>query len=50
VDAELRRLNPRKSIPTFQIDGTVLVGFSAGSVESAIRRAAEARVRKDDGA
>jgi glutaredoxin len=46
--AELRRLNPRGSLPTLQIDGAVLTGFSAGSLRSAIRRAAEARVARGE--
>lgn len=49
VARELNRLNPRGTIPTFQIDGRVLVGFNAGAVESAIRAASEAQVKRDDG-
>jgi len=38
------RLNPRCSVPTIDIDGEVLVGFGAGSIEQAITRAAERRL------
>lgn len=49
IRAELRRINPKRTIPTFNIEGLVLVGFSAGGVESAIRRASEAKGKRDDG-
>jgi glutaredoxin 3 len=39
----MRRLNPRGSVPTIDIDGTVLVGFGAGSLEGALDRAARKR-------
>jgi hypothetical protein len=45
---ELRRLNPRGSVPAFDIDGAVLVAFSPGAVKAAVRRAAEARVARED--
>ena len=38
------RLNPRCSVPTIDIDGEVLVGFGAGSIQNAITRAAERRL------
>lgn len=38
------RLNPRKGVPVFDIDGEVLVGFSPESVESRLRRAAKRRM------
>jgi glutaredoxin len=39
----MRRLNPRGSVPTIDIDGTVLVGFGAGSLEAALDGAARKR-------
>jgi glutaredoxin len=39
----LRALNPRGSIPTFDIEGQVLVGFREGDVLAAMRRASERR-------
>jgi glutaredoxin len=39
-----RALNPRGGVPTIDVEGDVLVGFRAASLESAIRRAAERRV------
>jgi glutaredoxin len=36
-------LNPRGSVPTIAIDNEVLVGFSAGSLEDGIDRAARKR-------
>lgn len=41
---ELAELNPRKSVPTIDIGGTVLVGFSEKKVERELRRAAEQRL------
>ena len=38
-----RELNPRGSVPTIDVDGDVMVGFSASSLESRIRQAAERR-------
>jgi glutaredoxin 3 len=46
--AELGRLNPSGKIPTMQIDGAVITGFSAGSLESALRKAAEARLARGE--
>jgi glutaredoxin len=37
-------LNPRRSVPTFEIDETVIVGFSAGSLSRAIDDAARAHL------
>ena len=39
-----QRLNPRGSVPTIDIDGRVLVGFDAESIERALQRAARARL------
>lgn len=44
-----RRLNPRGSVPTIEIDGQVLVGFDAGGIERAIERAARARLSRERG-
>jgi glutaredoxin len=41
--AELRARNPAGGIPTIDIDGQVLVGFSATRIQQAIDRAAERR-------
>jgi glutaredoxin 3 len=41
-----RVLNPGGGVPTIDIDGAVLVGFSAGQVERALRRAAERRLAR----
>jgi glutaredoxin len=37
---EARRLNPRGGVPTFDVAGTPLIGFDAGSLERAIDAAA----------
>lgn len=39
----MHRLNPRKSIPTIDIDGAVLVGFSSAKIEGAIDAAVKKR-------
>ena len=39
-----KQLNPRGSVPTFYIDGRVLVGFSAGSVKTALKQRAKQRL------
>jgi glutaredoxin len=39
------RLNPRKSIPTIDVDGEVMVGFSGESLDEMIDDAARKRVR-----
>ena len=44
-----RRLNPRGSVPTIEIDGQVLVGFDARGIERAIDRAARARLARERG-
>ncbi|MEY2931241.1 MAG: hypothetical protein RL033_1990 [Pseudomonadota bacterium] len=41
-----RQLNPRGTIPTVDIEGQVLVGFNAKSIEAAIDRAARARLQR----
>ena len=42
----LQQLNPRGGIPTFEIDGQVLVGFSPAGLQSAIDRAARERAKR----
>jgi glutaredoxin len=42
----LGSLNSKRSIPTFTIDGKVSVGFSPGSLENAINKAAKRRAQK----
>ncbi|HXN32277.1 MAG TPA: glutaredoxin family protein [Polyangiaceae bacterium] len=37
----MRSINPRGSVPTFDLDGQVLVGFSQPDLESAMRHAAD---------
>jgi hypothetical protein len=37
---QLAVLNPRRTLPTFDVQGEVLVGFEPGALESAIRGAA----------
>jgi glutaredoxin len=49
ASARHRRLNPRGSVPTIEIDGQVLVGFDAGGIERAIERAARARLSRERG-
>jgi len=44
-----RRLNPRGSVPTIEIDGQVLVGFDARGIERALDRAARARLSRERG-
>jgi glutaredoxin 3 len=39
----LRRLSPRGSVPTFDVDGSILVGFDAAALHDAIARAAATR-------
>jgi glutaredoxin len=41
---EQRALNPRGGVPTIDVEGEVLVGFGASSLEGAIRRAATRHV------
>ncbi|MFO0695722.1 MAG: glutaredoxin family protein [Polyangiales bacterium] len=45
ASARLGLLNPRRTIPTMDIDGRVLVGFSPEGLEAAISEAAARRVR-----
>lgn len=42
----LRQLNPRGSIPTFEIEGQVFVGFNPAGLQSAIDRAARERAKR----
>jgi glutaredoxin 3 len=42
----LRQLNPRGGIPTFEIDGQILIGFSPAGLQSAIDRAARERAKR----
>jgi glutaredoxin len=42
----LRALNPRGTIPTINVDGRIVVGFSAENLQSTILRAAEARAAR----
>jgi glutaredoxin len=37
----MRAINPRGSVPTFDVDGDVLVGFSEASVQKAMDRATQ---------
>lgn len=43
AQAELRRLNPRGTIPTFVIDGEVVIGFSDRRLRVAIEQATRER-------
>ncbi len=43
--AELRKINPKSTVPTFVVDGEPLIGFGPGAIQGAIFRAAEKRVR-----
>lgn len=40
-----QRLNPKGGVPTMDIEGTVLTGFSAQAIERALRSRAERKVR-----
>ncbi len=42
----IRTLNPRGSIPTFDVEGDVLVGFSESSLLATMRRAAQRRAAR----
>lgn len=46
AQARQRELNPRGGVPTVEIDGQVLVGFSPKSIEAALDRAARARQQR----
>ena len=41
----LRKINPKLTVPTFTVDGEPFVGFGPGTIQGAIFRAAEKRVR-----
>lgn len=41
-----RRLNPKGGVPTIDIEGQVLTGFSARKIERALRSRAERRLRR----
>jgi glutaredoxin len=42
----MRQLNPRGSIPTFDVEGDVMVGFSASDLLAAMQRAARRRAAR----
>jgi len=44
--ARYRRLNPKGSLPTMEVDGQVLAGFDAQRLERSLDRAAHARIRR----
>ncbi|MEO8182273.1 MAG: glutaredoxin domain-containing protein [Deltaproteobacteria bacterium] len=44
--ARYRRLNPKGSLPTIDVDGQVLAGFDARRLERSLDRAALARIRR----
>jgi glutaredoxin 3 len=44
--ARHRKLNPRGSLPTIEVDGQVLAGFDAARLERALDRAGRARLRR----
>lgn len=46
ASARQRQLNPRRSVPTIDIEGQVLVGFNARKIEQAIDRAARSRIAR----
>ncbi len=41
---ELRSVNPRGSVPMFDVDGRILIGFEPSLLEDAIERAASQRM------
>jgi glutaredoxin len=43
----IRTLNPRGSIPTFDIDGDVMIGFSESNLVAMMRRAARRRAARE---
>jgi glutaredoxin len=47
ADQRLRALNPRHTVPTFDIDGSVLTGFSPGAFESMLTSVAVKRASRD---
>jgi glutaredoxin len=40
VARQMRAINPRGSVPTFDVDGQVMVGFSESGLAAAMERAA----------
>lgn len=42
----LRKLNPKGSLPTIEVDGQVLPGFDSARLERALDRAARTRIRR----
>lgn len=42
----MRALNPQSTIPTINVDGRILVGFSARNIQNAIDSAAQARAAR----
>jgi glutaredoxin len=47
ADRRLRAVNPRHTVPTFDIDGAVLTGFSPGAFESMLTSAAAKRAARE---
>jgi glutaredoxin len=47
ADKRLRAVNPRHTVPTFDIDGAVLTGFSPGAIESMLTTAAARRAERE---
>lgn len=47
ADRRLRVVNPKHTVPTFDIDGMVLTGFSPGSFESMLTSAAARRAARE---
>lgn len=47
ADRRLRAVNPRHTVPTFDIDGAVLTGFSPGALESMVTSAAARRAARE---
>lgn len=47
ADRRLRAINPRHTVPTFDIDGLVLTGFSPGAFESMLTSAAAKRAERE---
>jgi glutaredoxin len=47
ADRRLRAVNPRHTVPTFDIDGAILTGFSPGAFESMLTSAAARRAARE---
>jgi glutaredoxin len=47
ADRRLRAINPRHTVPTFDIDGAVLTGWSPGAFESMLTSAAARRAERE---